>query len=252
MFHLKDRLRAAGIHFGWSALVAVLVAVPVFTLWYPHPYREISGGRHLFVILVVVNLILGPALTFAVYSRTKARYKMIFDFVVIGSLQVAALVYGMATVFVARPVHLVFETDRFTVLHAVEVGEESLVRASSALRELPLAGPTVIALRPFAPGAETLSVTMTALGGVNIAALPEYWVPYESVKERVLSRAKPMAQLKDRFSGQHVLIDKAAASTGRPVDQLLWLPLTSRTVHWTALLDRQSAQVVGFIPLDSY
>lgn len=38
------------------------------------------------------------------------------DFTVIGLLQVAALAYGLWTVFVARPVHLVFEYHRMAVV----------------------------------------------------------------------------------------------------------------------------------------
>ena len=44
----KDKLRAAGIHLGLSLLVAALAAALVFGVWYPYPYREISGGRALF------------------------------------------------------------------------------------------------------------------------------------------------------------------------------------------------------------
>ena len=43
----------------------------VFALWYPYPYREISGGRELFLIVVAVDVIMGPLLTLAVFNRSK-------------------------------------------------------------------------------------------------------------------------------------------------------------------------------------
>ena len=45
-----DRLRASGIHLALSLVVAGLAALFVFGIWYPYPYREISGGRELFKI----------------------------------------------------------------------------------------------------------------------------------------------------------------------------------------------------------
>lgn len=40
----RDRLRASGIHLGISLGIALLV----FALWYPYPYRDISGGESFF------------------------------------------------------------------------------------------------------------------------------------------------------------------------------------------------------------
>jgi hypothetical protein len=65
----KDRLQASAAHFALSLLVAALAAALVFGVWYPYPYREISGGRELFFIIVAVDVVMGPLLTFAVFNR---------------------------------------------------------------------------------------------------------------------------------------------------------------------------------------
>src|SRR5262245_31520502 len=70
-FDLASRLRAAGIHLGLSALVASLAAALVLGVWYPMPHREVSGGRDLFVLVVSVDLVLGPLITFAIFDRHK-------------------------------------------------------------------------------------------------------------------------------------------------------------------------------------
>ena len=51
-FFWKDRLRAGTIHFGISVGVALLAALLVLLVWYPYPYREVSGGRELLLILI--------------------------------------------------------------------------------------------------------------------------------------------------------------------------------------------------------
>ena len=42
-----DRLKASTLHLGLSLCIAALAALLVFAVWYPNPYREISGGREL-------------------------------------------------------------------------------------------------------------------------------------------------------------------------------------------------------------
>ena len=71
MQHMRDRLQAFGIHFLLSLLVAALAALLVFGLWFPYPYREISGGRELFLLIVGVDIVIGPLITLAIFNRSK-------------------------------------------------------------------------------------------------------------------------------------------------------------------------------------
>ena len=54
----KARFRAASIHLGISLALAALSAMLVFFVWYPYPYREISGGRSLFLLVITVDVII--------------------------------------------------------------------------------------------------------------------------------------------------------------------------------------------------
>ena len=251
MFNWRDRLTAFGIHFSISLGVAVLAALLVFLVWYPYPYREISGGRELFLILVTVDVILGPLLTFSIFDRRKTRRALAFDFTTIGLTQLAALGYGLWTVFSARPVHLVFEYDRFRVVHAVEVPQDLLSKTPAGIEALPITGPTMLSLRPTT-GSERADTVMAELAGEPTAARPDFWQPYETARSAVLTRAKPVSALKARFPTKAGEIDRGIAASGRPVEQLLYLPLYGRKEFWTALVDRESAQVVATIPLDPY
>jgi glycerol uptake facilitator-like aquaporin len=87
----RDRLQASAVHLAISAAIAALAAALVFWLWYPYPYREISGGRELFLIVVSVDVILGPFITLAVFNRTKPWTVLRRDLVVVAILQLLAL-----------------------------------------------------------------------------------------------------------------------------------------------------------------
>ncbi|MBK8071963.1 MAG: pilus assembly protein [Ramlibacter sp.] len=252
MIQWKDRLRASGIHLGISLFVASLAATLVFFVWYPHPYREISGGRELFQLVVVVDVILGPLMTFFIFNRAKPRSELRRDLAVVGMIQLAGLAYGLWTVFVARPVHLVFEYDRFRVVHAVEVPEELMPAKPRAVQAMPLTGPTLLAARPFISEDERMEATMAALQGLHPAVRPDFWQPYGDAASRVRAAAKPVAALKARFPARAGEIDAALARTGLPADKALWLPLAGRKTFWTVLIDPATAIPIAFVNLDSF
>lgn len=248
----KDRLRASGIHLVISLGIALLAALLVFALWYPYPYRDISGGRELFLIVVVVDVMLGPLITLAVFNRAKPQAELRRDLALVGLIQLAALGYGLWTVFVARPVHLVFEYDRFRVVHAVDIPPELTQQDRSGIDVLPLNGPTLLALRPFRDSNEQMEATMAALQGLSLSARPNLWLRYSQAKPQVLQAAKPVLTLMTRFLSQAALINAAVAQTKLPIEALVYLPLISRQAAWTVLLDPVTAEPLAYLPLDSF
>ena len=252
-FDWKARGRAAGIHLGLSAIVALLAAVVVFLVWYPYPYREISGGRDLFLLVVSVDVVLGPLITFAVFNRAKPRAELRRDLAVVALLQLAGLAYGLWTVHLARPVHTVFEFDRFRVVHLADVPVDMMDRVPSGIDAAPLWGPTLLSLRPFADAKEKFDATMAALGGVDLAARPDLWQPYDAGRADVLRAAKPVDELLARFPDRAAGIQAALQQAGRSAAETAYLPMISRkAVAWTVLLDARNADVIGYLPLDSF
>lgn len=250
-----SRLLAAGIHLMLSLAVAAAAAGLVFGLWYPYPYRELSGGRQLFFIVVVVDVVLGPLLTFTVFNRAKASRVLRRDLAVIGLLQVAALTYGLWTVAVARPVHLVFEFNRFRVVHSVDIPKNELEQAALEFRHLPWSGPTLLSLRDFKSGQEKIDLTMDEVQGMLLSSRPGLWQSYAKARGEIIQAAKPLADLKDRFPAQAQLIDEAvkSGSAGAGPERLLgYLPLISGDRYWTVLLDLNTTEVIAFVPIDPF
>ena len=252
MFLWKDRLRAAGIHLALSLLVATLAAVLVFGLWYPYPYREISGGRELFLIVVAVDIVLGPLITFAIFNRAKPMTELRRDLVIVVALQLAGLSYGLWTVAVARPVHLVFEIDRFRVVHAIDVPDELLEGRRSHLSSMPWTGPTLLSVRSFHNSQESFDATVGALQGLQLGFRPDLWQSYEAARADVLKAAKPVEELKKRLPAKAQEIDMTLAQAARSPAATAYVPLAGRNSFWTAFVDPSTAQVVGFMPLDSF
>jgi hypothetical protein len=252
-FDVRDRARAAGIHFGLSLAVAALAALLVFGLWYPYPYSHISGGRGLFALVVTVDVVLGPAITFAIFDRSKGWRLLRMDFLVVGLLQLAGLAYGLYTVQLARPVHMVFEYDRFRIVHAVELPPSLLDRSPPGIEPMPLKGPTLIALRPFRDQNERTEATLSALRGIPLSARPDLWQDYEKSRAAVLLASRPVAELRTRFAARAGEIDNTLQGLGRTPANTRYLPMVARAAQgWTVFLDAATAEVLGYLPLDSF
>jgi hypothetical protein len=246
------RLRAAGIHLLISLSIAAMAATLVFLLWYPYPYRELSGGRELFTMLVSIDVILGPLLTLSVFNIKKSRAELIRDLTVIGLLQIGALAYGLWTVYEARPVHLVFEFDRFRVAHAADIDPGLLSKAPQAWQHLPMTGPTMLAVRKLS-GEESFSATMAALSGAQLSFRPDLWQAYDAeAKARAWAASKPLAPLLKKYPEQSAALQTLAAQSGFSVQQLRYLPAQARDTVWTAVMQPKTGDIIGYLPVDGF
>lgn len=206
----------------------------------------------MFLIVVSVDVILGPLMTLTIFNRAKPWRELRRDLTVVALLQLTALGYGLWTVCVARPVHLVFEYDRFRVIHAVDVPTELLPQTPHGINAFPFTGPTLLSLRPFKDRQEELEATLAALHGLPLSARPDLWQPYASATSEIWQAAKPVSDLKTRFASQSAAIDAIIAKTGRSSDSLAYLPMVGRKTFWTVFIDPVTAEVLAFMPLDSF
>jgi len=249
---VPDRARASGAHFVFSAILATACAALVYLLWYPAPVGSMSGVSDVFLLMLGVDVVLGPLVTLVVFNTHKPRAELVRDLAVVVLVQLGALGYGMWTVFAGRPVHGVFEYDRIRVVHANEIPDEFMDRVPPGMDALPLTGPTLLALRPFKDNAEHMAAIVAALGGVQMSARPELWMDYGKATPEILKAAKPVAALMAAQPAFATPLQKALADHHRSIDNTVYLPLASRAGFGTALLDATTAQPVALLPLDSF
>jgi len=245
-------LRWATGHLAISAAVVALAALLVFGVWYPPPWRQLLGVAGVFGLVVGVDLVCGPLLTLVLASPKKSRQERWVDLSLVGAIQSLALGYGLLAVFAARPVALVFEVDRLTIVSANEVQTDRLGAAPEGLRALPWASVQLAATRKPLSSAEFLDSIDMSMQGLTPAMRPDWWLPYEATKPEVVKRAQPLAELLKARPEQAALLESAAAKTGLPIEALRYLPLTSsKALDWVALLSSEG-DVVGYAPVDGF
>ncbi|MEQ1685348.1 MAG: TfpX/TfpZ family type IV pilin accessory protein [Burkholderiaceae bacterium] len=248
---LARRARAAGVHLLISAAVAAAAAALVFGVWFPGIYRQVAGGRDLFILITSVDVVLGPLLTFAVFNLKKGWPHLRRDLAVIGAIQLAALVYGMVTVYGARPVAMVFEADRFRVISVAQVEMDELPQARPEYRQLPLTGPWLLGARVPRPGDEANDALFKGLRGIDRAQRPLFWQPYAESTADALARARPLAILLAKYPAlasnvkaelQALKVDEASAK---------FLPLIGRGGDWVVILD-SAGRLVHYVQAEGF
>lgn len=246
-------VKAAMIHLLVSLAISVAIAVLIFFIWFPFPYRDLAGGRALFWIILGVDVVSGPLLTAVIFSPSKSKKELTLDILLVALIQISALGIGIKTLYQARPVYLVFEVDRFCVITASDIYSEKLQPEIGGLHTLPNTGPKLISTRAAINSQEYLESLELSLKGIAPSMRPDWWQPYENSKEEVLKRAKPIRTLFEKNTENQIPINQAINNIKISPDLLGWLPVISfRSFEWVALIDKRSAEIITFVPVDGF
>jgi hypothetical protein len=243
-----SRWKASGIHVLLSVGVAAATLAFMLLVWYPRPLFQAAGGDRLIFILVAVDVILGPLITLIVFKAGKKGLR--FDLAVIASLQVAALAYGMHTVYLARPVYLVFTKDRFDLVSARDLDPEDLEKASRPeFGTLPLGRPKYVAAVPPSDPEARQKLLWTSLQGKDLQMHPQYYVPYEQEVGNALKRAQPVAVLLKRYPEE---VQRHLLSAGRSQESVKFLPLRGKQADAAVLLDAKTGAPLEIVLVDPW
>ena len=138
-----SRWKAASIHLSISVAIGLIVGALLFGVWYPPPFFHAAGADQLVLLLVSVDIVLGPLLTLVVFKSGKRGLK--FDLTLIAVVQSVALVYGLSIVLRSRPVFLVAAVDRFSLVSAVDIDDADLAQGTKPeFRSLSWTGPRTV------------------------------------------------------------------------------------------------------------
>jgi hypothetical protein len=246
----REKLQAFGWHFLVTAGLALAAAIVIFFVWYPDPFQAMLGGTKFFLLITVCDLVLGPLTSLIIYNSKKTRRALVFDYTVVGIVQIAAFVYGVMTMADSRPVYVAFVKDRFEVVVAKELADKDLRDAKDAYRTRPKFGPVLVGTQSPTDREQRNALVFSAMEGKDVQNFPRFYVPYEANADAIKQRARTLDALRKLRPEAQQYID--AEHLNVPEEQLRWLPVRSPKGFWTALLDAQTAQLLAYIPVDPY
>lgn len=243
-----SRWKAAGIHLLLSVAIAAAVVVFMLTVWYFWPLFEAAGGSHLILILVGVDVTLGPLITLIIFKSGKKGLK--FDLTVIALCQLAALAYGVHTLYLARPIYIVFAIDRFELVTAKDIDLPDLEKVTRPeFKHLPLGRARYIAAVAPQNEDEKLKLIESAMHGKDVQLFPQYYVPYEQQAATALQRAKDLSILTKRDPER---VRGALNSLGRTQETVKFLPMRAPQTDGAVLLDAVSGQPLSIVLIEAF
>lgn len=250
---MKKKLKFSLIHLSISILIAFIVFFIVFHFIYPPPFGNMLNVYSLFGLIVGVDVVLGPLLTFLVYKSSKSLKEKVFDFFLIGLIQICALSYGLFTLYIVRPVAIGFEGDRFRLVQAVDLVKPKLINDKNMLL-----GPRAYGVQPVAvkmydsDSPEYLRSIKDALSGIHPAFKLERWMPYSEAFQSVAEASQPINQLSYNNTDARV-VNSWLSVHGYSEAELAYLPLSTPDFSdWIVIINRHDAKVVGYLPVDGW
>lgn len=243
---MPPRIHAFLIHLAASATLALLTLALVYGLWYPPPLQKALGVTGIYLLLLGVDVVIGPTLTLVVFKPGKKS--LYLDLAIIVCLQLTAFAYGLWTVADGRPAWLVFNTDRFDVAQAYQLDEHHSDAIPAHYRNPPWLGPRWVAAHmPTNAKAYDAALFKAIFSGVDIPLRPALYYPLAEAKDEIRKHLQPLDTLK-RFNPA-AAVDKAHA---RWPEADTFLPLMAKVRPMTVLMRKDTVQVVAIVDLNPW
>lgn len=110
IFH---KLRAMLVSLAVFMTFVVVIGALSYWGWYPGYLFMTDGGFEGLRLVYAVDFVLGPVLALVFFHPEKSRGKLLFDVIVIATIQLSAMVWGAWQVYSQRPVAIVYGNERF-------------------------------------------------------------------------------------------------------------------------------------------
>lgn len=234
---MSKRLKFFLNHLFISFLIALLVVGLVFFIWYPAPLAKAVGVTHIFLMMLTIDVIVGPLLGLLVYKEDKKSLK--FDLTIIIAIQISALLYGIYSIEQGRPVWIVYSVDRFELVRKNEIILENINHVKPQFQQLSWLKPQFVATQ-FAQDVKQRNDDMFAevLGGISLAQKPERYVDFSQAKAQLQKRAQSL-ELLQQYNDKAV-VEKTLAKYPKAT---AFLPMKASAVDMTVLINHKGGVV---------
>lgn len=224
---IRARARAAGIHFGISTAIFLILLYFIAFRWYPGPYFATDGGWQGVRIAALVDLVLGPLLTLIIFNPRKSRRQIRFDLSCIALAQACALVAGMYAVHGQRPVAVVLWNGTF-----YSVATEALKLQEVEVGQLAPFGPDrpplVYAEPPTAPEAVGQLIVLSLTKGLAEYEQFHLYQPLAKHAQAAFREPLDMAVMGATDSPLKTGLERLLGEIGGKAEDYIYLPFTGR------------------------
>ncbi len=244
----KNKLKASLIHLLLSAILITLVIGSTLFFFFPKLFIGVTDFKEVATLIISIDLILGPLLTFVVFKPKKKSLK--FDLAVIGAIQLSALIYGTYALYQVHPVYITFNIDRFTIVNAKDAEPEKAINNEFNISKFSVAK-IAYAKMPDDPKKQNEVTLRAAYGGEDLEKREEYYESYKEYFDKILDKSLDTKQILSNKTSKKI-ISTFQKKYGEDLDKFAFLPLNSDTKDMIIVLDKESSEPITTLDIDPW
>jgi hypothetical protein len=244
---MRFRFKALGLHLLASATVLTLVLGTLFFGWYRWPGWYLTEVTEVVIVMIGVDIVVGPLLTFVIARDTKPRRELKRDIAMIVAVQLCALIYGATSLWSGRPLYYAFSENVLQLVQAYDINDEEARRGRSDNPDLAphwYSLPRWIwAPLPRDPQEREKIVSGVMKGENDVISMPIYFKPWCKGLPSLKMQLKKVDDVAYFTPRDKKILKQHMQSLGVSTDQLNAMPYTGRGPPLLAVFDLTNLKI---------
>jgi hypothetical protein len=243
------RLKLFSLHLLSSATVLTIILGSLYLGWYRWPGWYLTDVKTVVLVMVCVDVVLGPTLTFIIANHKKSRRELTRDIGIVVAVQLCALTYGSVQLWNGRPLYYAFSEKILQLVQAYDIDAEE-ARLGRKLN--PGLAPRwyslprwVWAPLPQDAGEAKKIVIATITGGDDVISMPRYFKPWEEGLPALRAQLKKVDDVAYFAMSEKKNLKRKMRAAGLADDQADTIPLTGRGHPLLAVIDPTSLKITA-------
>jgi hypothetical protein len=243
------RLKAFGLHLLGSATALALILGLLYVGWYHWPGWYLADATTVVLVMIGVDVVVGPLLTFVIANQNKPRRELKRDIGIIVAVQLVAMIYGSASLWNGRPLYYAFSQNALSLVQAYDLNRE---QSDLGRRGNPDFAPHwystprwIWAPLPQDPAERQKVFDAVAKGGDDVISMPKYYTQWEMGLPSLRDQLKKVDDINFFSVKEKKLLKSRMEAAGASADQSNAIPITGRSRPLLAVFDVPKMQITG-------
>ena len=237
---MSFRIRYFLSHLLFSFIVGCLTAATVYWIWYPGVLAKAIGVSHIFLLLLCIDVTVGPILT--LFLAKEGKKGLWFDLVTVVVLQLTALIYGIWHIAEGRPVWQTLNIYRVELVKAIDM---DYIKAKAPFARNPWTYPGWAMVRPAKDEKETSDwIWLELEKGKSPVQRAELYQPVEGNWEYFSKEILPLKKLNKYNIKKQVedILEQHPEADG-------FLPMIGGDWDMTVLVSKKEQKILDVVDL---
>jgi hypothetical protein len=249
---MNFRLKAFTLHLAASTCALTLILGGLYFGWYRWPGWYLTGVLRVLIIVGVVDLVVGPTLTLIVANPKKPRRALARDIMMIVTVQIAALIYGSATLWQGRPLYYTFSADSLEMVQASDIDAKEI---RLAREQNPTLAPHwysrprwIWAPLPDNPDEAAKIVNSKVFGtGEDVVDMPRYFRPWVECTMQLRDHLRPVSEIRYLSKFEKTSLTQRFTRLGLASDQRNAMIMWGGGNRLLAVFDPQTLRIIALL-----